>query len=242
MKLYAQVFAIGFEYTEARLLAGMICDEVVLEHASTLELADLTNYRAVELLTVMRNLQARGEKLDVIAILDEIERRDFEMDWHVGDRVNGYYLADLILDTQPYNFHYRYEVLDGISHYNGEPIDWQKFIVQAAQVAELVKAGADDPIRIAAVDRLRARGLTAHCDRAVEVDELTDEQLDQCKADAVAADIRFLRYAKANPLPVSLPKGTDDHPAHDDDRRLRVQREPNRRRTRRSSRTGIPRP
>jgi hypothetical protein len=70
-----------------------------------LEVADFFDLRNQVLLAAVRTLVARNlplEDIDVIAILDEVERIDLEQDKHCADSVNGYFVADLLADAAPY--------------------------------------------------------------------------------------------------------------------------------------------
>ena len=94
---------IGDKETEARILAGMIVEDGVLELCAILELADLFDPRHRAILWAIRSLQKTGRSVDVLAVSDEIEMRDVEHGSHVSDHAGVAFIGGLVCDFRSYS-------------------------------------------------------------------------------------------------------------------------------------------
>lgn len=154
----------------SRLLVGMICDPQVLALCDDVEIDDLHHPWHRTAFRALRDLQARGEPVDITPVCDEIRRRDAVTGHHEGVFVDELYLCEIALATRSYRTDYTVEKVDGITHINGEPVDWDAWLATTAKL-----------------DMLFGRS-------PVDVFNLTPEQRQALKHDLVRADAAALRF------------------------------------------------
>lgn len=154
----------------SRLLVGMLCDPQVLALCDDVEVTDFHHPWHRVAFRALRDLQARGAPVDITPVCDEIRRRDAATGRHESVFVDELYLCELALSVRSYRTDYTVEKIDGITHVNGEPVDWRAYIDT-----------------IAKLDSLFGRSpLTAF--------EFTDEQRRDLKHYLVRSDAAALRF------------------------------------------------
>lgn len=84
--------------TEARVIAEVICSPERLALAMDLEVDDFVDYRNREVFETLRNLEAQGHPIGLLAICNELEHLDVERDRHVAEKCGLRYLAALVCE------------------------------------------------------------------------------------------------------------------------------------------------
>ena len=89
---------------EWRVMASLVTEPALRFIFDAIELEDFTDFRCRVWFKAFRALQAAGEHVDALAILDRVEATDAQLDLHAAENANGAYLAHVLLATQPYKF------------------------------------------------------------------------------------------------------------------------------------------
>jgi replicative DNA helicase len=87
---------------EARVIAGMLCEDGVLEHCDDVESDDFVDMRHVVVFNAIRAVQSRGDKVEVVAVIEAIEAYAIDHGaFGVLDMAGEQFIQDLINKAPP---------------------------------------------------------------------------------------------------------------------------------------------
>lgn len=89
--------------TERRLLASLLTEPAVLAGAGDLETQDFTDYRHWVVFAAIRQLQAESHDVGVIEVDEILAQRDRAYGSFLRERCGAAFMAELILESGPYN-------------------------------------------------------------------------------------------------------------------------------------------
>lgn len=92
----------GDVLTEKRVLSTVLVQPSALALYDDVETDDFVSIPRKHVHAAIRNLQARGEPIGALEVVDEIARVDRAQNNHVGDTVDAAYVGMMLLDFPPY--------------------------------------------------------------------------------------------------------------------------------------------